>query len=224
MPTSGAKVRFSAVLCVLLGCGTSATDRWMAQLNDANPETRRAAARALADDRGSSRMLVEALAAATGNSDVEVREIAVEALGQRGDAAKPALPLLERALSDSEVSVRLKAALAIRHIKPESHSYERVLLDSLRAGHGTVFLEVGRMGPDASWATPALVAALADRRPTIRALAATTLGEIEASGDEVEAALQRAERDPKPAVRQAAQQALVEIETRPSRPVVSSGK
>ena len=196
-------------------------DRSTERRQSRNAPGRRAA---LADERGNSSQLIEALAAATSDSDVEVREIAVAALGQRGDAAKPVLPRLERALSDPEVSVRLKAALAIRHIEPDSHSYERVLLDSLRAGHGTVFLEVGRMGSDAAWATPALVAALADRRPTIRALAATTLGQIGASGGEVEAALRRAERDPKPAVREAAQQALQKLQTRPSSAVVPSGK
>jgi len=212
MRISGVMRRPQFFFCLLLlGCGANSTDRLVAQLGDDDPEVRRVAARALADQRGTSSEIIAALTQAAANSDVEVRQIAVEALAQKGSAAETVLPPLERALADPELSVRLKAALAIRKIDPESESYRPVLLDSLRAGHGTVFLEVGRMGTDAQWAVPTLVTVLSsDRRPSIRALAASTLGRIGASTSKVESALRRALRDQSPAVRTAAQQALGE--------------
>ena len=147
-----------------LGCSHS-TDKLIAQLGDADPVVRRATARALGEEQGSSADAVAALGHAIKDSDIEVRENAADALGQQGTAAKSSVRALEQALDDPELSVRLKAALAIRSIDPASQSYVPVLIASLRAGHGPVFLEVGRMGTDADWAVPTLVALLSHPRP-----------------------------------------------------------
>jgi HEAT repeat protein len=189
------------------GCSSSSGDL-IAQLNDGDPVVRRAAARALGEQPNQSAAAVAALGRATNDPDLEVRENAVDALAQKGSAAKSSASALEQALDDSEVSVRLKAALAIRAIDPANRSYVPVFVESLRAGHGPVFLEVGRMGVEADWAVPTLVALLSDRRATIRALAARTLGTIGVADGSVESALQRSLRDDHPTVRKAAQQAL----------------
>jgi HEAT repeat protein len=198
-----------------LGCGNS-TDKLIAQLSDVDPVVRRAAARALGEQQGQSEDAVAALGHAIEDSDVEVREIASSALGQMGPAAAASRPALESALEDRDLPVRLAAALAIQKIAPTSRSYERVLIASLRAGHGPVFLEVGRMGTDADWAAPTLVALLSHPKSPIRALAAQTLGEIGVADSNVKSALQRSLRDDHPAVRKAAQQALEQIQLQPT--------
>ncbi len=208
--------RWVAGICLvcLVGCGGRSIGPLLARLGDSDPKVRLEAARGMASIRGSSPKLIEALAVASTNADVEVREIAMEALGDKGENNGAALAALEKALDDPEVSVRLKAALAIHRIAPQNTAYRTVLLDSLRAGHGTVFLEIGRMGKDAAWAVPTLVAKLTDRRPSIRALAARTLGEIGAAGAEVDMALRRAQHDQVPAVRNAAEQSLQRLQAR----------
>jgi HEAT repeat protein len=118
--------------------------------------------------------------------------------------------------------VRLAAARAIRQIDPHATSYQSVLIDALRAGDGTVFLEVGRMGAEAKWAETVLTSLLSDRRPHVRALAAQALGGIGSAARETEAALRRCLRDPDPAVRKAVQNALRQIGAPSSAPATSS--
>jgi HEAT repeat protein len=196
----------------VVGCGGAAIDRLVSELGNADPQTRLAAARELGAMSGSSTRLIEALSRASENSDAEVRAEAAEALGKKGVATKQVFPALRKALGDSAADVRLKAALAISAIEPADQSCRRVLLESLQAGDGPVFLEIGRIGSRADWAVATLVVKLSDRRPSIRALAARTLGEIGVSGKEVETALQRAQHDQTPSVRNAATESLRRLE------------
>jgi HEAT repeat protein len=151
------------------------------------------------------------LSGALADSDLDVRELAAQSLGEIGAQAKSGLPALERALDDPELSVQHTAALAIHRIDPQAESYQPVLSAALRAGDGPVFLEVGRMGTEAKWAVPTLTALLSDPRPQIRALAAHTLGEIGPVASDASAALQRTVRDPEASVRKTAQNALRQI-------------
>jgi HEAT repeat protein len=203
----------------LPSCGGSSIRQLAAQLDDEDAQVRRSAASALANMRGSSSDLIAALSLASRSDDVEVREIAVEALGTKAGESDILFPALEQALADPELSVRLKAALAIYRFDPQNASYRPILLESLRAGHGTVFLEVGRMGQEAKWAMPALVTALSDPRPSIRALAARALGEIGVADDSVMSSIKLRLRDENGAVRAAAQKSLEQL-TKPveSRP------
>jgi hypothetical protein len=109
--------------------------------------------------------------------------------------------------------VRLTAALAIQKIDPDSPAYAPVLLQSLRAGDGPVFIEVGRMGEDAVWAVPTLAKLLSHQKPTIRALSAQTLGGIGPAASEAKPSLRQSLRDPDPTVRQRALDALQKIES-----------
>jgi HEAT repeat protein len=204
----------SAVVCICLvavGCGNS-TDALIAQLGDGDPVARRSAARELGNRQEDASRVVAALAEALEDSDLEVRELASASLGRIGPEAKASLPELELALKDPQSSVRLSAAMAIQKIDPESRHYQQVLIESLLAGDGVVFLELRRMGADAKWAVPTLVRLLAHQQPQIRALAAHALGGIGGAADEAKSALRRSLRDPDPNVRQAAQNALTQID------------
>jgi HEAT repeat protein len=199
-------------ICLLAaGCGNS-TDTLIAQLSDPNPEFRRAAARTMGMDNADRGEAVAALAIALSDSDLEVRELAAASLGKIGAKGKSSLPALEGALADPHASVRLSAALAIPKIDPNLRSHESVLIESLRSGDGTVFLEVGRMGADAKWAVPTLLKLLSHRQPKIRALAASALGGIGAAASDAESSLRQRLRDPHPTVRKAARNALLRME------------
>jgi HEAT repeat protein len=130
---------------------------------------------------------VEEWRAQLGDPDPAVRRAAIRALEASPDAAAE-LPALEHALDDGDASVRVAAALVIQKIAPRNTSYE--------------------------WAIPTLIALLSDRRASIRALAARTLGDVGLADSRVESALQRSLRDSRPAVRKAAQQAQKKIQSR----------
>jgi len=199
------------LLCAFLlaiGCGGSSTETLIAQLRDADPKVRIAAARALSEQRGDVTAAVAGLAAAADDTDFAVRELAITTLGQIGPEAKQALPALERALRDEYTSVRTAAALAIDSIEPNSQVHLPVLMESLRAGNGPVFIAVGRMGDRGAWAVPTLAGLLSDRRPSIRALAAKALGGIGPAARDAGRALRQCLRDPEASVRKAAQNAL----------------
>jgi HEAT repeat protein len=202
------------LLCVFLlamGCGGSSTETLIAQLRDADPKVRLAAARALAERRGDVTVAVAGLAAAAEDNDFAVRELSITTLGQIGPEAKGALPAIKQALADENRSVRTSAALAIDSIEPNSQIHRPVLMESLRSGEGPVFIAVGRMGERGAWAVPTLTGLLSDRRPSIRALAAKALGEIGPAARGAERALQQSSRDPEASVRKAAQKALKQI-------------
>ena len=207
-----AKLVLVCSLLVALGCGNS-TDRLIAQLSDADLKIRRAAAHTLAEHAEEGERVVAALSTASHDPDVEVREVAVSALGSLESRAPSSLPALEQALQDPEVSVRVAAALAIQKTDPRNKSFAPVLSESLRAGHGPLFIEIGRMGADADWAAPTLVALLSDRRASIRALAAATLGKIGVADNNVKLALEQRLRDSHLAVRNAALRALEQIQS-----------
>src|SRR5688572_7093521 len=87
-PLGGGPGRGKALLlCALLpaiGCGRSSTETLIAQLRDADPKLRLAAARALSEGRGDMTVAVAGLAAAAEDNDFAVRELAITTLGQIG--------------------------------------------------------------------------------------------------------------------------------------------
>jgi HEAT repeat protein len=209
-------------VCLLAGGCSDSTGDLIEQLASGDTATRRAAARALATQHGDVNRVVSSLLGALDDVDLDVRELAADSLGRIGPDAKSARPALEGALHDPEPSVRLAAARAIRRVDPHASSYQSVLIDALRAGDGTVFIEISRMGPEAEWAVTTLTVLLSDRRSQIRALAAQALGGIAPAAQDVQQALRRSLRDPEPAVRTAAQTALRQIEKPASTPVKTS--
>jgi HEAT repeat protein len=207
------KTLLIGVILLAIGCSPSSTDALIAQLRGPDPKTRIAAARALAEQRDDAADAVAGLTTATDDADPAVRELAITTLGRFGPGAHDALPALEQALRDENPSVRTAAALAIDSIEPNSQVHQHVLIESLRAGDGPVFISVGQMGERAAWAVPTLASLLSDRRPTVRALAAKALGGIGPSAREAERALRQCLRDPEASVRRAAQNALRQIKS-----------
>jgi hypothetical protein len=196
------------------GCGDRSTDRLIAELGSSDSAARRAAARGLVNSGGTSKKVIEALASAADDEDTQVRETAIEGLGKMGSHANACLPALKHALEDPQSSVRVSAALAICRIDPSVEVQQPVILEALRRGHATVFLEVGQMGNRAEWAVTTLVELSNHPRPHIRALSARTLGEIGIASDVVTASLKRCLQDSERAVRTAAERALEQIESR----------
>jgi HEAT repeat protein len=91
--------------------------------NDAAPEARAAAAVGLGDLHA-----IEALAAllvAIEDTDIQVRQMALNALGEVGD--ERALPRLERALSDPRPEVRYQAIIAYAKVAKDPPDVDRAL-------------------------------------------------------------------------------------------------
>lgn len=95
-----------------------------------------------------------------------VRSAAAEALGDIGPAALPALPALEHCLTDEVESVRCEAAVAIWKITGDPTFAVQIGVELLDDPDWTIRLlgaeHLGLMGPVASTAIPALIAACDD--------------------------------------------------------------
>ncbi len=85
-------------------------------MKDEAPKVRARAALALADGDGGHEQL-DALLAAVDDSDDEVRQLAITALGEIGDAR--AVPRLLRAAEDDRPSMRYQATIALARLKDE---------------------------------------------------------------------------------------------------------
>jgi len=79
-----------------------------------------AAAEALGRIRSAPESVVPALLATAETGDASLRRRSIEALGQFGGAAREALPLITRALTDTEARVRSAATNALRQINREA--------------------------------------------------------------------------------------------------------
>jgi HEAT repeat protein len=197
------------LLCLFLGCGGDPTAELIAQLDDADAAVRRAAVRELAAIQVGDPRIETALARGVADDDPEVRRLSIDALAERGPAARPALPALTAALDDPEPPLHTRAALAIVRIDPTSVKARDALIAAMRAADGRTLLAVGALGEDAAWAVPTLVELLTHELPAVRTLAAKTLGRIGPIALTTAApALQRAANDPHPAVQAAANAAL----------------
>jgi HEAT repeat protein len=203
---------FALLMAFACGCG-SATSRLIVELKDIDPKVRRAAAGALGEaTQPVLEPVVTALATASKDSDREVRELALAALGRIGPAAKSSETVIGEALGDREKSVRISAAMALQKIDPANEQSRAVILDTIMSADGPVFLEVGQMGTAAKWAVPTLIKLLSHNEPGIRALAARTLGQIGGAATDAEPTLRQSLKDPNPAVRGAAEKALGKIQ------------
>jgi HEAT repeat protein len=204
------RVCLVAFFLVVAGCA-SERDKLVAALERSEVEARRAAARALGEEREADERVVGALTKAVEDADAEVRRLSIDALGNFGASAKASLPALTHALGDSEPAVELRAALAVQKIEPGNPESQRALIAAMRRGDGRILLQVGAMGEKAAWAVPTLATLLSHEAPQVRAVAAQTLGQIGPGARTAEAALRRATNDSNVAVQEAARAALVRI-------------
>jgi HEAT repeat protein len=160
-------------------------------LSDPDRFVRWAAARALgkmaplgdtADGEQVQQGAVAALARVLCDRDPDVRLRVALALGQFGEAARPAIPALAEAASKGDNEARIAAVHAIRVIGGHPEVAVPVLADALSASN--VRLRRGaaealvRYGPDAAAATDALNRALSDPDPEVRLLASDALIQI----------------------------------------------
>jgi HEAT repeat protein len=83
------------------------------QLQDSDNDTRRAAAKALAEAGGDAKPATPALVGALKDKDKFVRRFAAQALGDIGAEPREAVPGLKKALEDSQKEVQEAAATAL---------------------------------------------------------------------------------------------------------------
>jgi HEAT repeat protein len=114
---------------------------------------------------------------------IEVRVAAARSLAIVGPEAQAAIPLLEHALHDREMRVRLEAATALGRIGRESvPALMRGLEDTDPEIRHAAAYGLGEVGRDAQPAIPLLTQALQDTNQQVRASAAYSLTLIQPRG------------------------------------------
>ncbi len=161
-----------------------------------------------------ARTAVPGLTPLLADADPRVRYEAARALDTLGYAAKPALPMLIAALRDPAPEVRRRAAVAIGQIGAEAREaipelQKRVETADDGDAASAAFTALGQIGPAAA---PALEQLLGSKSAMHRELAARALGSIGPDAVSAVGALgSLLEKDPEPAVRSAAVEALAAI-------------
>jgi len=157
----------------------------MSALSDGDAAVRWRAAAALGELGASARDAVRVLTDTLEDVDQTVRSAAAKALGKMGPAAKEAAPALAAALSDGDEVLRRAAAVALGAIGPEAlvavpaliRSFKSADLDEPELAIETLV----KIGPRAVPALiDALIAALNEDDPTIRAKATAALTRVAA--------------------------------------------
>jgi HEAT repeat protein len=132
-----------------------------------------AAAAAAAEDTVAD--LIDKLKDANGT----VRLRAAGTLGDRGRAARAAVPALAAALADPLDSVRRRASRALAQVgRPAVPELIKALASPSFPARARAAEALVWIGPDAADAVPALTAALKDREELVQAAAATALGAV----------------------------------------------
>jgi HEAT repeat protein len=148
----------------------------------------------------------------------QVRESAIERLGQIGQPAAAAVPALQAALEDGNSNVRLLAAEALGRIGPAAAPALptlRTWLSSWEADTRRAAVRaLGQMGVDPKEAIPDLVSCLFDPDEVVRYGAASVLGRWASAEEAVLEALEGGLEDASPPVRLASAGALARLESR----------
>jgi len=115
--------------------------------------------------------------------DAAARFDAVTGLKGHGVEAKPALPLLVKALKDADRNVRIEAIYAVAAIGPDAENVLPQLIETLKAPDADVRLAgvyaVAIVGLRSNTACPPLKAALGDRDARVRAEAASGIRKLQ---------------------------------------------
>ncbi len=153
-------------------------------LDHETPRVRAGAARALGSGYGAKAApAVAALSRCVAETDPEVKEYAILALGDIGPSAEVAVPALRNVLSDEDLDVRLKAAKALWQISRQPDdvlpAFTAILENGTDDQRCDAAERLKEMGPWAAPAVPALVNAVKnDSYEYARCNAAEALGEI----------------------------------------------
>jgi HEAT repeat protein len=147
-------------------------------LKSGDPDVRRNAAKQLAEHKDELKSAIPALTAALKDSDVFVRRFATQALGEAGND-KGVMAALSLALRDQDRRVVEAAAEALGKVgAPGVKPLIDLVKDKKKPSEvrRKAVVSLGKIGPEASDAVPALIAALKER--DIQAEAVQSLGAI----------------------------------------------
>jgi HEAT repeat protein len=188
-----------------------------AGVKDPDVRARRAAIDVLENLGPAARPAALALVDALADSDKFVRWAAARTLGKIGPVEKEkAVPALTRLLGDSDLDLRLAAAVALRSYGRAAKPAVQDLIRAVKSGDPE--LRVAAMqtlqtigSPGAEAAIPALIAVLAYGDPRVRQTAAEALGKLGPLAREAETALRKALQDSNPEVQRKAGEALLKI-------------
>ena len=170
---------------------------------------------------------VSGIVALLKHADPGVRTSALEALGNIGEEAKSALPVIKESLRDPSNNVRLAAARALSLIRVEDLATARAAALPLIA----LLAELGqpewmredaewylnRLGPTEQVVVPAYVGMLRDKRPGVRAWGLAALGRLGADAVPALQEIIRALQDENALVRVAAASAVWDIKEEAAR-------
>lgn len=198
-------------------------------LADDNRWVRWYAAEALANAGAEASAAVDALCRALDHEDRYTRRRAAVALGRIGPAGRSAVERLEALASDDpDRTVREAARTALFHVNLDalaaagvSQADPRIQELVARLDEDDEFESVaaanalGRLGPDAAAAAPALARALRSPNKWLRVAAAEALGAIGPGGGPAAASLEEAGDDPDADVRAAVRAALESLGRKP---------
>jgi HEAT repeat protein len=220
------------VLCIGVSVFGADVEEWIAQLKDADAETRRAAAKALAEAGGDAKAAAPALVKALKDKDMFVRRFSAIALGEIGADPQVALPGLKAALDDPRKEVQQAAASALGKMgKGAVAALITVVKDANRETEvrRKAVEALGTLGAEARSAVPTLIDGLKMVAPgndknkkkgpnlnDIRSEVAIALGNIAAADDKgaieaLQALTDRRQRDR--TLQKAAREALQKIQS-----------
>ncbi|MHC4355248.1 MAG: HEAT repeat domain-containing protein, partial [Planctomycetota bacterium] len=203
--------------------GDSTNLRYLAQLmKSADKKTAGEAVSALTMLGPISKPVVPDLVEALEHSSVPRKHIA-SALARMGKDARPAVPELAKLLQDTDLMTRADAIYALSQIGgPDIAPTVPLLIQALKTHDAThtamasnvrskAATALGKTGPDARPAIPALVIALGDEDERVRESAAKAISEIDPTDLRGVPALVEAMSDESGRVRSAAAQSLLKI-------------
>jgi HEAT repeat protein len=168
------------VIAALGPAAATAVPKLIPLLKDQDLGVRRAAVQALSRIGAAARPATEALAELTRDKNILVRLESLTALEQIRPDPRRVEPVAVEALKDGNVHVRIRAASLLFAVAPKHADILPSALELLKqpaSRHAALDL-IGRMGPAAAGAVPALTKMLADRDTNVRRQAIPALGRI----------------------------------------------
>ena len=166
------------LLVLVLGGCDRASERLAADLRSGDLKTQKAAIRKLILTPLGTDEVVIALREAGQSEDVEVRTLAVTALGEVAAESELAVDALVAALQDPKRTIQFAAATALLEIDKTSEPPREVVLSEIKRVNPHAMILVAEMGAEATWAAPALRQVLSHRDKSVRELARLALSRI----------------------------------------------
>ena len=126
---------------------------------------------------------VETLTGALSHADAQVRASATRAVGEIGEGARPAVPMLIKCLKDDDLDVRSGAIASLERLKHDPETVVPALIEVLKQGEMNVRIAaaaaLGAFGSQAKAAVPELSKAAASKAEFLRDAATGALAQID---------------------------------------------